>query len=310
MGYKEKEKRGLSRRGFLKMSSTGALAALAACTNYNETTQIPPTSTITQTPITPTPTKTETPTATATPTESLPRVEDIPYNPEQRVIVLEHHNPNYGNLENGHQPVYMTTETFEDQLITLKDSGFYTPNQEEILGWLEKKHGLPARSVIIRIDIGVPFKDYEEGFRLLEKHGMKAILFILTVHMTDEESQERVGWDTIKRYVDKDVLIAGSHGTNHIDYAEASRSDALWDALNSKEIIEEKLEREIYFFAYPFDSEGHDEALLEHFRMLFGVFGTLYAHAGNPRVGTYYPYLRGESFDWENFDSYLESIEE
>jgi len=226
---------------------------------------------------------------------------NILFDPNQTIAVIEHHNPSYGVNDGEYGPVYMTREIYEAQLQYLKDNGFYTPSEQELLGWLEGKHGLPKKSVIIRIDIGLPKKDYEVGFQLLEKYGFRAILFILTTHIPDQSTEDRLGWDKIREYVSREVLIPGSHGTNHPDYSEISENEAKWDALNSKQIIEEKLGRKIYFFAYPYDSEGHEAILLEHFKMLFGAYSNK-AEAGNPLVGTRYPYIRGVSFDWEKFE--------
>ena len=231
-------------------------------------------------------------------------VANIPYDANQTIAVIEHHNPSYGVNDGEYGPAYMTKEVYEAQLQYLKNNGFYTPSEEEILGWLEGKHGLPQKSVIFRIDLGLPRKDYEEGFQLLEEYGFRAVLFVLTAHIPDESSENKVGWDTIKNYVDRGILIPGSHGTYHPDYSEIPENEAKWDALNAKAIIEDKLEREIYFFAYPYDSEAHEEILLKYFKMLFGSYKNR-AFAGSPLVGTRYPYVRGGEFDWEKFESEL-----
>lgn len=313
MSNKEK----FTRRDFVNMALIGSFELLAACRKESaliESTPLPTeTPTLVPTEI-PTQTNTPEPTATSTPeptpTEVINPVEQIPYNPEQKILVLEHHNPGYGVKDGKYGPVYMTIENYEEQLKKLHEMDFYTPTEEELLEWLDGKHGLPEKSIIIRIDIGLPQKDYELGFQILEKYNFKAILFILTDMLPENESESKVGWDTIQRYIEKGTVIPASHGTYHPRYSKISESEALWDALNSKKIIEEKVGREIHFFAYPYDNIGHDEALLGHFKMLFATFGTNYAHAGNPRVGTYYPYIQSGFFNWEKFDNYLESISE
>jgi len=307
----------INKRNFARAVLFSASFILAACQGKNEpiaSTIFPsesPTTEVTKIPIitnTPEPTATAIP--EATPTEITNPVEQIPYNPEQKILVLEHHNPSYGVYGNEHQVVYMTAENFEKQLKKLREMDFYSPSEEELLGWLDGKHGLPEKSVIIRIDIGVPFKDYELGFQLLEKYNFNTLFFILTSMIPEKESETSVGWDTLAKYVKRGTIIPCSHGTYHPDYSTISGADAIWDATNSKEIIEEKLGREIYFFAYPYDAVGHDEALLKHFRMLFAKYDTSYAHAGDPRVGTYYPYIRHETFNWDKFSNYLESVSE
>lgn len=226
---------------------------------------------------------------------------DIPFDPSQTIAVIEHHNPSFGVSGSDYEPAYMTPDIYEAQLKYLQENGFYTPSETELLGWLEGRHGLPKKSLIIRIDIGRPFKDYEQGFDLLEEYGFSAVLFILAAKIPEQSTNDLVGWDIIRDYIERGVLIPGSHGTKHPDYSEISEEEARQDALDAKIVIEQKLGREIYFFAYPFDSEAYEEMLLEYYKMLFGSYQNR-ALAGDPLVGTRYPYIRGGSFDWQKFE--------
>lgn len=226
---------------------------------------------------------------------------NITFDSNQTIAVLEHHNPSFGISGSNYEPAYMSPEVYAAQLKYLQENGFYTPSEVELLGWLEGKHGLPQKSLIIRIDIGRPFKDYEQGFSLLEEHGFRAILFILASKIPEQSTPDLVGWDTIRDYMARGVLIPGSHGMKHPDYGEISETEARQDALDAKILIEEKLGREIYFFAYPFDSEAYEDMLLEYYKMLFGSYQNR-AFAGEPLVGTRYPYIRGGFFDWEKFE--------
>jgi len=237
------------------------------------------------------------------------RVSEIPFDPGQKVPILEYHNPTYGIGESATGPVYMTKEIFKSQLATLREMDFYTPTEGDLLGWLEGKHGLPKRSVILRVDMGVPRRDYEEGFELLDKYGFRAILFIVTGAIPEESTDNLVGWDSIKNWVDKGVLIPGSHGTFHPNYTEIPVSEAVWDAVNAKEEFEKRLGVPVYFFAFPYDAEAHEGAPLEHFKMLFGNYSN-YASAQDPLVGTLYPYIKHGDFDLEEFRESLISITE
>lgn len=241
--------------------------------------------------------------------EKPPRVEEIPYDPNQLVPVLEYHNPSYVWNINENQRIYMTPAIYERQLRIISEMDFYTPSQQDILGWVEGKHGLPQRSLFIRIDLGVPYKDYEDGFGLLEAYRLRGMLFINTGQIPEVSTEHKVGWDVISDFVCRGVLIPGSHGTNHPHYSRISEADALTDALGSKEEIEGRLARPIYFFAFPYDASAHEDALLEHFSLLFGAYGN-FARAGNPLVGTFYPYARGREFDWEGFRENLSSYDE
>ena len=192
-------------------------------------------------------------------------------------------------------------EMFKKQIQLLDREGFYTPNEEELLGWINKKHGLPDKSVILRIDVGVPHKDYEDAFEVLYKYGFNSIAFILSGSMKEGCSEKYICWDTLKEWMDKGVIPA-SHGVYHPDYKTLSAKEAIWDSQYSKKTIEEKLGREIFFFAYPYDSENHEKLLLRDYSMLFGNYPGGSANTKDFLAGTIYPYQRrGVEFDYQKF---------
>lgn len=226
-------------------------------------------------------------------------IESIPYREEQEIPVIEYHNPSYGI--DSKSPVSMTMEMFKKQIQLLDREGFYTPNEEELLGWINKKHGLPDKSVILRIDVGVPHKDYEDAFEVLYKYGFNSIAFILSGSMKEGCSEKYICWDTLKEWMDKGVIPA-SHGVYHPDYKTLSAKEAIWDSQYSKKTIEEKLGREIFFFAYPYDSENHEKLLLRDYSMLFGNYPGGSANTKDFLAGTIYPYQRrGVEFDYQKF---------
>jgi len=306
----------LSRQEFLKVGALFLAGFLTSCRGND----IPPSPTVepTATHLRPTDTPSPTPEPTLAPTttpeatvEALSEIEAIPFNPEQQIPVLEQHNPNFGVSGSDHGEYYMTPQVYEEQLRIIQEMDFYTPTEAEILGWLEGRHGLPARSVIIRIDLGMPYLDYEQGFSLLKKYGLRSIVFIRPTSIPETTSATNLGWDIIKSYFDDGTLIPGSHGMNHPYYGQISQNDAVRDAVMAQEEISEILGRPVNFFAFPFDEVAHEDALLAHFRMLFGAYGRT-ARAGEPLVGTYYPYVRGEGyFNWESFrQDLLRNIDE
>ena len=306
----------LSRQEFLKVGVLFLAGFLTSCRRNGAT--LDPTAEPTATRLAPSDTPSPSPEPTIAPTttpeataEVLSGVEAIPFNPEQQIPVLEQHNPNFGVSGSDHGEYYMTPQVYEEQLRIIQEMGFYTPSEEDLLGWLEGKHGLPARSVIVRIDLGMPYFDYEDGFCLLKQYGLKSILFIRPTSIPETASATQLGWDIIKGYFEDGTLIPGSHGMAHPHYPQISESDAVRDAVTAQEEISQILGRPVNFFAFPYDEAAHEDALLSHFRMLFGAYGRT-ARAGEPLIGTYYPYVRGEGyFNWDSFrQDLLRNIEE
>ncbi len=210
------------------------------------------------------PSSTKLPENTATPTEAILPATETPTlvpNPTStqgplamRIPVLEYHNPSYF----GGEMVKMTAEWFIEQLDWLYTYQFKTLTGVEILEFIAGSYQPPIKSVVLRFDLGFP--KYDENANIvipaLRRLDFHALFFLIVPSITDDctHPDDKICWEDLKNWEDEGLITVGSHGMDHPDYAEISKSDASDDAGVSKRILEEKLGHSINLFAYPFDS--------------------------------------------------------
>src|SRR5690606_9912496 len=68
-------------------------------------------------------------------------------------------------------------ETFEHDLMHLRDGGYVTIDADQLLDHLCQRKAAPSRSVVLSFDDGAR-NLYEVAFPLLRRFGMKAVAFV------------------------------------------------------------------------------------------------------------------------------------
>ena len=100
------------------------------------------------------------------------------------IAVLNYHflcDPNKGEYCGDGN--FMTVQSFEEQLIYLRDNHYKTLTIEEFRAWMYGEIQLPARSVLITFDDGASGTGFQNGNKLiplLEKYNMHATLFLIS----------------------------------------------------------------------------------------------------------------------------------
>lgn len=100
------------------------------------------------------------------------------YKNEQMVPILGYHGILPSNLNSGNNELIINTETFEEQLKTLKKLNYKTLSLDEYYCWKIGKCKKPHRSVLITFDDGY-MNNYDYAFPLLKKYNMKAVVFYI-----------------------------------------------------------------------------------------------------------------------------------
>ena len=211
-----------------------------------------------------------------------PKVEPAPeVEPEQSSttlpILMYHHVVPDGTECND---MTVTTGKLEKDLQWLQDHGYETILSYQLLPETQ----LPEKAVLITFDDGYR-SNYELAYPLLQKYQTKAVISIM-VFMQQVNASSFLSWEMCREMSDSGLVEIGSHtcrlhnlddrnggftpgGINGIQ-RKPEESDAdfqtrvLGDIRRSHELLEEKLEREVTFFAYPFGIREPDaEPLIE-----------------------------------------------
>ncbi len=176
----------------------------------------------------------------------------IKHNGVQQIPILCYHR--FGN--GCTSPLCMPAEVFERQMRYLKDNRYRVISPAELIDFLEYRRPLPKKSVMITIDDGYR-SVYNVAYPILKKYGYPATLFIYTSYVG--VSSKAITWQQLRELKNNGFTI-GSHTIMHSDLSkqgddegdDAYRRRLHKELVKSKKIIDQKLDQDTYFFAYPF----------------------------------------------------------
>lgn len=170
----------------------------------------------------------------------------------QAVPILSYHH--FG--ENCESHLCISTRVFDQQMRYLKNNGYRVITMRELLGFMQYRHAIPKRSILITIDDGYR-SAYEIAYPVLKKYGFTATLFIYTDYVG--VSRSAITWDQL-REMKADGFEIGSHTISHCDLTKKMTGEQYQDYLarikreifDSKQIIEKELRQDTFCFAYPY----------------------------------------------------------
>jgi len=140
----------------------------------------------------------------------------------------------------------------------LSKEGYKTISVADLINWLKKDGQLPERSVMITFDDGYQDNFYN-AFPILTKYGHRAVFFpIINFIGTDKTIPEYnntqygkiMDWAMINEMSSAGMEF-GSHTISHPILTETDDTQLLSELKDSKEILEEHLQRKIHSFCYP-----------------------------------------------------------
>lgn len=173
---------------------------------------------------------------------------------------------------------------FDRQMQYLKDNNYRVISLAEFNQFLKYNQRVPNRSVIITIDDGYR-STYDIAYPILKKFDYSATFFIYTDFVS--ATKIALNWDQIREMRDGGMEI-GSHTLSHGDLTkklEGETSKAYLqrverELLESKRIIDEQLQQDTIFLAYPY---GKSDPVVRSFTRKAGYqMGLSVRRGGNP----------------------------
>jgi len=170
----------------------------------------------------------------------------------QTIPILTYHRFS----EDCNSPLCMPTRVFDLQMRYLKENGYRVITPEELLDFLEYRHGLPKKSVLLTMDDGYR-SVYNIAYPILKKYGFTATLFIYTNFVG--VSRMAITWDQLTE-MKADGFTIGSHTLSHSDLTKPKEGETEPEFIariteeiqGSKKILDQKLAQDTCVFAYPF----------------------------------------------------------
>jgi len=165
-------------------------------------------------------------------------------------------------------------ERFAEHLRYLRDAGYTGVTLDDMLLFLTLGASLPEKPVILTFDDGYA-DNYEHAFPVLEEHGFIGHFFIIT-DFVNQGREGYLSWSQIEEMAAAGQRF-GAHSRDHPDLRAQTVEYLVWQALGSKESIEEHLGYHPRWIAYP--SGKYDAQTIAVFRSA-GYWGGLTIQQG------------------------------
>ncbi len=148
----------------------------------------------------------------------------------------------------------LTESRFRHDLQWLQDNGYTTVLPRDLVAG----NPLPEKAVMITFDDGY-FSNYEIAFPLIKEYNAKIVISLITASI-----DRTITWDKCQEMLDSGLVEFGAHTHNlHSQYHSGveklpneSKEDYEIRVLNdiqlSKDLIEQHLNTDVYFFAHPY----------------------------------------------------------
>lgn len=164
-------------------------------------------------------------------------------------------------------------EKFREQMKFLKDNNYTTLTLDEAYAFFDQNKPVPEKSVVITLDDGYE-DNYTNAYPILKEFGLKATIFVVT-GWVDNKDLPYLTSAQLKE-LDKNGIDIEAHTANHDDLSKLSYEKQLETLKNSKQYLENLLNKKVTYIAYPFGKWNKDTlraAKDAGFNMAFTIAG-------------------------------------
>lgn len=169
------------------------------------------------------------------------------YGPCRTIPILMYHHVGTPGA-NGGKWLYVTPDVFTQQMDYLVGKGYTAVTLPEVVTGLLGTSTLPAKPVVITFDDG--YRDFHaNAYPILRARNLKATVFIITQLM---EGVDYLTWEQLRELAGNPLITIGDHTLDHRSLVKMTEEELRNEIINSKNILEANLGRQINVFAYPF----------------------------------------------------------
>ena len=172
---------------------------------------------------------------------------------KKNVIVLAYHR--VSTLDSG---LCVKPQDFSRHMLFFKKNNFHSLLLKDYIHLLRINKPLnKGRYVVITFDDGWE-DNYIYAFPILKKYGYVATIFLTVAHIGEKRGYLK--WEQVME-MKKAGFEFGSHTLTHPHLTRISTEKAEMEIKKSKEILEEKMGKEVKTFCYPYGD--YDQSIIE-----------------------------------------------
>lgn len=207
----------------------------------------------------------------------------------KRIPVLLYHS-----IDNSGSVISITPTEFKAHMKYLKNNGYQTLSLIKFVKYISMSEKPQTKSVIITFDDG--FKNnISEAFPILRNYGFTATIFLVTNHIGGVFSWDGhasipqlplLSWEEIEK-MSASGIDFGAHSCNHPFLTRIPRGEQKKEILNSRMIIEERLNKPVTFFCHPYGDTNYQTQQVVRECGYVGAFGGLDYSLANSKNNLY-----------------------
>ncbi|MGL5082651.1 MAG: polysaccharide deacetylase family protein [Microcoleaceae cyanobacterium] len=146
----------------------------------------------------------------------------------------------------------VTIKEFKQQLDSIRESGSTPISLDQLIAHLETGTSLPSKSIVLTFDDGYA-GHYEIVYPLLKEYNYPAVFSVYSDKVEGKiAGRSSLNWEQLREMASNPLITIASHSITHPpDLTELSDVQLQQEVVESKRILEEKLEVPIHYFTYP-----------------------------------------------------------
>jgi peptidoglycan/xylan/chitin deacetylase (PgdA/CDA1 family) len=142
----------------------------------------------------------------------------------------------------------VSSAAFDRQMEFLGRNHYNVVPLEAVVRLIKSKQAVPERTVAVTFDDGYA-DNYSVAFPVLKKYNLPATIFVI---VSEIGRPGMLTWEQIRIMRDSGLITFGSHTLTHPYLINIESSEELKrELLDSKKVLEEKLNRPVNTFCYP-----------------------------------------------------------
>ncbi len=142
---------------------------------------------------------------------------------------------------------------FKKQMKALYQKGYQTVSLEKGIYNRDKQVNFPDKPIIITFDDGYE-DNYSNVLPILRSYNFTATIFLVVDFVDSDEklnTEPYLSWEQIRKMQDQGFEFQ-SHGVSHRRMDHLSAENVNYELTHSKKILEQRLNRTVLFYSYPF----------------------------------------------------------
>lgn len=191
--------------------------------------------------------------------------------------------------EDAEHPYYRVNTSpavFAEHMKYLNDQHYKVITLDQVLERINSNDNDKSKFVAITFDDG--FRDFNErAFPILRKYGFPATVFLPVGLIGDQhekfKGKELLTWSEV-RELRKEGVFFGSHSLTHKQMKLIGKEEVKQEIVQSKNILEDKLDERIDSFSYPYAFSQEDGKFTQYLKDILLKSG--YRYGVSTRIGT------------------------